>query len=87
MRHIEALIGRVREATAKPIVVYPNSGERYDGGEKRWVPEERPVDLAEAAVGWVELGARLIGGCCRTGPGEIRRLRHRLLGDARTVTP
>ncbi|MDH3746498.1 MAG: homocysteine S-methyltransferase family protein, partial [Acidobacteriota bacterium] len=34
---------------------------------------------AFAAPTWVELGARVIGGCCRIGPNDIRRLRRRLL--------
>ena len=77
-RHVGPLIAAVRRATAKPIVVYPNSGETYDPRRKRWRADERSEALAAAAA-WVELGARLVGGCCRTGPAEIRDLRRRLL--------
>ena len=52
---------------------------RYDAAGKRWLAAETAPDLAAAAPGWVELGARVVGGCCRTGPGEIRALRQRLL--------
>jgi len=77
---IPALIGEVRRGTEKPILVYPNSGERYDAARKRWAPGPRPVDWEEAAAEWVHLGAAAVGGCCRVGPEEIARMRRRLVG-------
>ena len=55
-----------------PAVVYPNSGQRWDADARRWTGESRfaGTDVAE----WVEAGARLIGGCCRVGPAEIRAI-------------
>jgi homocysteine S-methyltransferase len=81
-RFVSSLIGEVRSATTKPIVVYPNSGEGWDPEQRRWLaaPEPSPT-LADAAPHWRRLGARLIGGCCRTGPGDIAALRRRLLGS------
>lgn len=82
-RLIDALIGKLRSATCKPIVVYPNSGERYDAASRRWVEAgQPPLDFARAAEGWRAEGATLIGGCCRTGPEQIRQLRARLLPAA-----
>ena len=78
-RWIGPLITALADATDKPIVVYPNSGERYDPGTRRWLPSDEVSDLADAAPRWVGLGARILGGCCRTGPEQIRALRHRLL--------
>ena len=37
-----------------------------------------PDDYLEAARGWVEAGARLIGGCCGLGPEHIRLLNESL---------
>ena len=72
---IEPLIHQVREAApGKPIVVYPNSGEAYDAGSGRWTGSAGRT-LAAWAPRWLEAGARLIGGCCRTGPSDIRALR------------
>ena len=79
-RHLPSLIAALRRGTDKPIVAYPNSGERYEAGGKHWLPGEPQVELADEAVGWVERGARIVGGCCRTGPKEIRDLRRSLLG-------
>ncbi len=76
---VPSLIDQVRAATDAPIVVYPNSGERWDAVNKRWVGTAAPVDFGAAAREWLEMGARLIGGCCRTGPQHVRRIRERLL--------
>jgi len=73
-RFVEALIGEVRAETDKPIVVYPNSGERYDAATRTWTGTRDPQDFAEAAQRWRDAGASLIGGCCRTSPDHIRAL-------------
>jgi homocysteine S-methyltransferase len=64
-------------ASGKPVVVYPNSGETWDGPHRRWTgrPEFDPADV----VSWVAAGARLVGGCCRVGPAEIRAISRTLL--------
>ena len=56
-------------AGGKPVVVYPNSGETWDGPGRIWRGDGR-FDVAEVS-GWAAAGARLIGGCCRVGPNEI----------------
>jgi methionine synthase I (cobalamin-dependent) len=35
-------------------------------------------DFATEAEGWLELGVRLVGGCCGIGPEHVRQLRERL---------
>jgi homocysteine S-methyltransferase len=54
----------------KPVIVYPNSGERWDG--RAWTGP--PRFSAQLAPQWVAAGARVIGGCCRVGPGDIAEL-------------
>ncbi len=72
--HVEELVARIAATTAKPIVVYPNSGESWEPGTGRWLPATGPdVDVASARR-WVTAGARLVGGCCRVGPARIREL-------------
>ena len=53
--------------TGKPVIVYPNSGERWDG--RSWVGRSR--FSARLASQWFAAGARIIGGCCRVGPADI----------------
>ncbi|RAR62847.1 MULTISPECIES: homocysteine S-methyltransferase [Halomonadaceae] len=78
LEHIESLIGEIRAECTLPIIVYPNSGEHYDGVTKRWhagcASDEAPVDLAAGAPRWLAAGATAIGGCCRTGPDDVRAL-------------
>ncbi|XP_067890200.1 homocysteine S-methyltransferase YbgG isoform X2 [Heterodontus francisci] len=58
-------------------IVYPNSGERWNPNT-RW--ENRPINsqLTKFALEWKELGAKWIGGCCRTTPADITELRDTL---------
>jgi homocysteine S-methyltransferase len=75
---IGSLLQRMGEDSGKPLVAYPNSGERYDAGQKIW--EGGPAadcSFADLSRSWYEAGARLIGGCCRTTPADIRAIRTR----------
>ncbi|GAA0576939.1 homocysteine S-methyltransferase [Streptomyces crystallinus] len=58
--------------TGKPVVVYPNSGERWDERTRSW-RGGATFDPSRVRA-WRTAGARLVGGCCRVGPGEIARL-------------
>jgi homocysteine S-methyltransferase len=80
-RFVSSLVARARAETNLPIVVYPNSGEAWDAGARRWVPADDPIDFAASSRDWLVLGATLIGGCCRTGPREIAAIRRTLVGD------
>lgn len=64
-------IAIAREATGKPVIVYPNSGEVWDGVRRVWVGQSH--FSADQAAQWVAAGARIVGGCCRVSPGIGRR--------------
>ena len=66
----------LREATTKPLVAYPNSGDLYDPVTKSWRSAGEEGGLVELAPSWIAAGARLVGGCCRTRPAHIRELAH-----------
>lgn len=79
-RHVSGLLRSASDATSKPIVVYPNAGEGWDATTKRWTPVDRDSPtLVGSCREWFDLGARLIGGCCRTSPDDIRQVRRTLL--------
>jgi homocysteine S-methyltransferase len=61
------------EYSGKPVVAYPNSGEGWDAATRQWIG---PSGFEPAAVaGWIDSGARLVGGCCRVTPTDIAGLR------------
>jgi len=79
---VESLVGELARSTAKPVAVYPNSGEHYDASEKRWHGCAAFGSFVEGALRWRRAGARLIGGCCRTTPEDIRAVRAALTSSA-----
>jgi homocysteine S-methyltransferase len=68
---IRALIGELSAASAKPIIVYPNSGEGWDAQNRRWIGITDPAGYGNAASEWYAAGAQIVGGCCRTRPAHI----------------
>ena len=69
-----------RTQIAKPVIVYPNSGERWDPRARTWVGASRFT--ASLAPQWVAAGARIIGGCCRVRPADIGELAAELAAAA-----
>jgi len=67
-------IRSLKAGTSKAIVVYPNSGERWDGTTHDWHGSRNHGSLADVAPMWITAGARIVGGCCRIGPPEIAAL-------------
>ena len=68
--------------TQLPLLCYPNSGETYDAQSNTW----SGTAYDEGKVGdqvriWRERGAKMIGGCCRTGPEYIRLVSKALRDD------
>lgn len=63
------LVALAHAVSGKPVVVYPNAGERWDPVARRWSGDRTAV--ASLVDGWLDAGARLVGGCCRVGPDEI----------------
>jgi homocysteine S-methyltransferase len=71
-KYVSSLIREGKAMTEKPILVYPNSGETYHAKENVWDGNSAVHSFGEHAREWYEAGARLIGGCCRTTPEDIR---------------
>jgi homocysteine S-methyltransferase len=73
-RVVETAIRNLQAGTDKPIVVYPNSGESWNSIERTWTGTSENETLAALAPTWVQNGASIVGGCCRTGPKDIAAL-------------
>ena len=69
---VENAVRVAREVTGKPVIVYPNSGEEWDGERRTWIGKSGWS--AELAPRWAAAGARIIGGCCRVRPDDIAAL-------------
>ncbi len=73
-RFISALIQRIKNAnTGKKIIVYPNSGEAFNAVSKTWVGTAN--SFVKMTQEWLDLGADLVGGCCRIGPAHISQIK------------
>lgn len=65
-------LSTLKGLTGKPLLCYPNSGEVYDSSTFTWHGEQGTKGWEELVQEWKAAGARIVGGCCRTGPGDIR---------------
>jgi homocysteine S-methyltransferase len=73
--HVAALLAAGSGATAgRPYVVYPNAGRRWDGVSETWNGDGSDRFPPAQVRSWVDLGARLVGGCCGLGPAAIRQI-------------
>ncbi len=59
----------------RPLVVYPNVGERWDTESGSWVRFDAEVP---DPTPWLSAGAHVVGGCCGSSPDDIAALRRRL---------
>ena len=74
--HVEGLrlaLQQMAEVTDLPLMAQPNAGlpELIAG---RTVYRQSPEDFGRFAQELVEMGVRIIGGCCGTRPAHIRQL-------------
>ena len=68
---IDTILPSIRAEWPGIIGAYPNRTGFWNG--QRWVftEEVTPMDYADRARGWVDLGASIVGGCCGTTPDMI----------------
>jgi homocysteine S-methyltransferase len=82
-RHLPALLAAAAATTDRPLIAYPNSGDRWDANRPGWIADEGGRYDPSTVAGWTALGARWLGGCCGTGPAEISALASALDGPAK----
>ncbi|MFA3876213.1 homocysteine S-methyltransferase [Streptomyces sp. MMCC 100] len=69
---VSGAVETAARVTGKPVVAYPNSGERWDARARAW--RGRSLFAPRLVREWRAAGARLVGGCCRVGPDAIRSI-------------
>ena len=78
-QYISELIQAIKACGwTQKIVVYPNTGEAYHAGTKSWKGVYDPTEFAAMAKEWLDLGADMVGGCCKIGPESIKNLAERI---------
>jgi len=79
-QYATALINMLRKTLPdKAVVAYPNSGEQFNVDDNAWSGDVVALTAAE----WVAAGARIVGGCCRVGPEQIRAMANGLKEEQR----
>ena len=73
-RLVPRLLVAARTATNTPLIAYPNGGDRWDTTARHWVADDEGGYDPTTVATWRNLGATWLGGCCGTGPAEIRAL-------------
>jgi S-methylmethionine-dependent homocysteine/selenocysteine methylase len=78
----------------KPIGAYANGFTHISGNFLKDAPTVKelthrhdltPEKYADFAMGWVDQGATIIGGCCEVGPDHIRHLSDRLVAKGHRI--
>lgn len=78
-QNVSAALDYLKPLTDKPLIVYPNSGETWNAEARQWNGQRaKGKEHAEVVQEWFGKGAKLIGGCCRTGPKDIQNIRDTL---------
>lgn len=70
--HVTGLMEGLKRENLRNFVVYPNSGEEYNKSGNCWTGSKEHDVFIDSVSLWHRLGAKIIGGCCRTGPEDIR---------------
>ena len=79
---VTSALTTLQQLTAKPLIVYPNSGEQYDPSTKQWHKNhQHNCTFTNQVATWTKLGAKLIGGCCQTTPSDIVEISHLLVNE------
>ena len=74
-RYVDSLLASMSELISGiPLIVYPNHGREWDAVARCWIGDSMSISAVETVKLWVDLGARLIGGCCGIGPEDIAHL-------------
>jgi len=70
---ISECVRAIRDQFAGPISAYPDTGH-FEMPSWNWTDSIEPSALAERALGWIDEGAQIIGGCCGTGVEHIEAI-------------
>ena len=70
---VKSVIKKMKKNTSKKILIYPNSGEKYENIHKTW-KGKKEFNLS-SIKNWLDESPDIIGGCCRVGVKEINYIK------------
>jgi homocysteine S-methyltransferase len=71
---VTAALERLAGITRLPLVAKPNLGGAWNAADGRFDGAGPSTPDPERLRRWLDVGARLIGGCCGTGTAELAEL-------------
>lgn len=76
---LKEALEEIRGVTDRGILVYPNRGDVYDPATKTWIENSKTSrskrPWAEFVTECLSFQLTAVGGCCGTGPSDIRALK------------
>ena len=73
---VEKALKKLKKYSNKKTLVYPNSGEKYNPKDKYWSGKNEFNNLM--IKNWLSLSPDIIGGCCRVGYDNIKKMREEI---------
>jgi len=71
---IEAGLREMREIATVPLMAQANAGVPHLGADGKAIWDVTPEEMVGHVRTFVSLGARIVGGCCGTGPQHIEAI-------------
>ena len=75
---VTAILPRLRRATNRPLAAYAHVNNDLPTYGWSFSQHATPEEYANCVRRWLELGARIVGGCCGTTPRHIQAVRRSL---------
>ena len=73
---VEKALKKLKKYSNKKTLIYPNSGEKYNPKDKYWSGKNEFNNLM--IKNWLSLSPDIIGGCCRVGYNNIKKMREEI---------
>ena len=71
---VAPVLATISKSVQTPLMAYPNNGDKWNAAQKCWIENKLENASETHWKEWLEKGAKVIGGCCRTTPSTIERL-------------
>ena len=73
MDDVDAALKEMRKVTQKPLISKPNAG-MPEVAQEETAHSVTGEEMADHVPAWIDMGVKIVSGCCGTGPGHIAQL-------------